>query len=177
MFRWQLEIQEYRGRMTITHRPGRNHQNADLLSRFPLPNDASNPGGVDDVDIIEILSLHVVDLASKFYKQIADSYQKCKDLRTLVKLLSDETNSTNQQLLLSLDKEYKDLYDSGHFFFEDELLYYRKAGGHRLVIHPSMKDDTLKLCHDDILAGHFSEEISLEYCLVAWVKSRHDQIC
>ena len=107
MFRWQLAIQEYRGRMTITHRPGRNHQNADLLSRFPLPNDASNPGGVDDVDIIEIFGLHVVDLASEFYKQITDSYQKCKNLRTLVKILSDETNPVNPQLFLSLDKDIK----------------------------------------------------------------------
>ena len=60
---------------------------------------------------------HVVDLASEFYKKVTDSYQKCKNLCTLVKILSNATNSTNQQLLLSLDKEYKDLYDSGHFIF------------------------------------------------------------
>ena len=58
MFRWQLAIQEYRGRMTISHRAGKLHQNADLLSRFPLPNDFDNPGGVEDVGIIEVLGLH-----------------------------------------------------------------------------------------------------------------------
>ena len=66
MFRWQLAIQEYRGRMKISHRAGKLHQNADLLSRFPLPNDIDNPGGVEDVGIIEVLGLYVVDVASEF---------------------------------------------------------------------------------------------------------------
>ena len=29
-------------------------------------------------------------------------------------------------------------------------------------MHPDMKESILKLCHDDILAGHFSEEKSLK---------------
>lgn len=103
-----------------------------------------------------------MDLTSEFYKEITDIYQKCKNLRTLVKTLGDPTNSTNQQLLLSMEREYKDLYDKGHFIFEDDLLYYRKAGGHRLFINPSMKDAILKLCHDEILAGHFSEKKSIK---------------
>ena len=136
MSRWQLIIQTYRGRMQINNRPDRVPQNSDLLSKFPLPNDASKPGVADDVEIIEIFGLHVVYLASEFYKQTTDSYQKCKKLRTLVKILSDEINSTDQQLLFSSDKEYEDLYESGHFIFGDDLLYYRQGGGHRLVIHP-----------------------------------------
>ena len=105
MFRWQLAIQEYRGRMKISHRAGKLHQNADLLSRFPLPNDIDNPGGVEDVGIIEVLGLHVVDLASEFYKELMDNYQKCKNLRTLVKILNDETNVENTTYSRSLYKE------------------------------------------------------------------------
>ncbi|MEQ4601430.1 MAG: reverse transcriptase family protein, partial [Pseudomonas amygdali] len=43
MLRWQLAVQEYSGLMTIVHRAGATHGNADGLSRQPLPNDASNP--------------------------------------------------------------------------------------------------------------------------------------
>ena len=162
IFRWQLAIQEYRGRMKISHRAGKIHQNADLLSRYPLPNDDNNTGRVEDVDIIEVFGLHVVDLASEFYKEVIGTYQKCKNLRTLFKILSDENNVENPTYSLSLDKEYKPLYDKGHFILEDDLLYYRRNGSHRLVIHPDMKESILKLSHDDILAGHFSEEKSLK---------------
>jgi hypothetical protein len=43
MLRWQISIQEYRGNMTIQHRDGNIHKNADGLSRWALPNDPSNP--------------------------------------------------------------------------------------------------------------------------------------
>ena len=43
MLRWMLAIQEYRPYMTITHRPGKFHNNADGLSRMALPNDSNNP--------------------------------------------------------------------------------------------------------------------------------------
>ena len=89
--------------MSITHRAGRIHQNADILSRHPLPNDSENPGAVGEVDIVEIFGLHVVDLASEFYKEITDGYQNCKNLRTLVKVLQDPTHAESQKLLLSLD--------------------------------------------------------------------------
>ena len=42
MLRWQLAIQEYKSYMTITHRPGKLHNNADALSRMALPNTTAN---------------------------------------------------------------------------------------------------------------------------------------
>ncbi|MBW0557017.1 hypothetical protein O181_096732 [Austropuccinia psidii MF-1] len=39
MLRWQIAIQEYRGNMTIFHKAGNVHKNADGLRRWPLPND------------------------------------------------------------------------------------------------------------------------------------------
>ncbi|MBW0544495.1 hypothetical protein O181_084210 [Austropuccinia psidii MF-1] len=39
MIRWQIAIQEYRGNMTIAHKDGNIHKNADGLRRWPLPND------------------------------------------------------------------------------------------------------------------------------------------
>ncbi|MBW0574814.1 hypothetical protein O181_114529 [Austropuccinia psidii MF-1] len=43
MLRWKIAIQEYRGNMTIVHKDGNIHKNADGLSRWLLPNDIDNP--------------------------------------------------------------------------------------------------------------------------------------
>ncbi|MBW0460896.1 hypothetical protein O181_000611 [Austropuccinia psidii MF-1] len=46
MLRWQIAIQEYRGTMTIVHKAGNIHKNADGLSRWELPNTPENPAYV-----------------------------------------------------------------------------------------------------------------------------------
>jgi len=43
MLRWQIAIQQYRGNMTIIHKAGEKHKNADGLSRWALPNTPDNP--------------------------------------------------------------------------------------------------------------------------------------
>ena len=135
--------------------------NADLLSRHPLPNNADNPAGVDEVDMVEIFGLHVVDLASEFFAEVAEGYAKCKDLNMIRKILSNPNNAENHTLISSLGTEYKKLFNAGRFILEDDLLYYRQEGSHRLIINPCMKEQILKICHDDILAGHFSLEKSI----------------
>ena len=80
MFRWQLAFKEYRGRMTISHRPGLKRQNADCLSRHPMPNNADNPAGVpEDQELVnQVFGLHVVNLESEFYSEVAEGYNGCK---------------------------------------------------------------------------------------------------
>ncbi|MBW0568496.1 hypothetical protein O181_108211, partial [Austropuccinia psidii MF-1] len=46
MLRWQIAIQEYRGNMTIVHKSGNIHKNADGLSRWALANTPDNPAYV-----------------------------------------------------------------------------------------------------------------------------------
>ncbi|MBW0490441.1 hypothetical protein O181_030156 [Austropuccinia psidii MF-1] len=43
MLRWKIDIQYYRGNMTIIYKEGKSHTNADVLSRWPLDNVKSNP--------------------------------------------------------------------------------------------------------------------------------------
>ncbi|MBW0542281.1 hypothetical protein O181_081996 [Austropuccinia psidii MF-1] len=43
MLRWQIVIQEYRGKMTIVHKEGKIHKNSDGLSRWALANTPYNP--------------------------------------------------------------------------------------------------------------------------------------
>ncbi|MBW0494630.1 hypothetical protein O181_034345 [Austropuccinia psidii MF-1] len=44
MLRWKIAIQEYRGNMTIAHKAGNIHSNADGLSRWALANTPHNLG-------------------------------------------------------------------------------------------------------------------------------------
>ncbi|MBW0485479.1 hypothetical protein O181_025194 [Austropuccinia psidii MF-1] len=46
MLRWQIAIQEYRVNMTIGHKTGSMHKNADGLSRWELANTPDNPAYV-----------------------------------------------------------------------------------------------------------------------------------
>ncbi|MBW0586909.1 hypothetical protein O181_126624 [Austropuccinia psidii MF-1] len=46
ILRWQIGIQEYRGNMTIVHKAGNIHKNADRLSRWALANTPDNPAYV-----------------------------------------------------------------------------------------------------------------------------------
>lgn len=72
MMRWQISIQEWRGSMTITHRDGLVHKNADGLLRWALPNDDTNPAA-DLKEVtreVPIMAIGVCSLESEFWKQV-----------------------------------------------------------------------------------------------------------
>ncbi|MBW0522252.1 hypothetical protein O181_061967 [Austropuccinia psidii MF-1] len=43
ILRWMIDIQEYRGNMSIVIKAGNIHQHSDGLSRWELPNTPYNP--------------------------------------------------------------------------------------------------------------------------------------
>ncbi|MBW0555080.1 hypothetical protein O181_094795, partial [Austropuccinia psidii MF-1] len=71
MHRWQIAIQEYRGNMTIVHKDGNIHKNADGLSRWPLPNNIYNPAHVPEEASpqIPIEGISVTDLNTNFFEE------------------------------------------------------------------------------------------------------------
>ncbi|MBW0537367.1 hypothetical protein O181_077082, partial [Austropuccinia psidii MF-1] len=71
MLRWQLAIQEYRGNMTIVHKGGNIHENADGLRRWPLPNNIDNPAYVPEEASpqIPIEGISVTDLNTTFFEE------------------------------------------------------------------------------------------------------------
>ena len=74
MLRWQIAIQQYRGQMTIIHKEGAKHKNADGLSRWALPNTPDNPAyEPEDDDMFPILGIHVRDLDEAFYELVRQS--------------------------------------------------------------------------------------------------------
>ncbi|MBW0592641.1 hypothetical protein O181_132356 [Austropuccinia psidii MF-1] len=69
ILRWQIAIQEYRVNMTIVHKDGNIHENADGLSRFPLPNNIDNPAYVPEEASpqIPIKGISVTDLDTPLF--------------------------------------------------------------------------------------------------------------
>ncbi|MBW0565434.1 hypothetical protein O181_105149 [Austropuccinia psidii MF-1] len=76
MLRWQIAIQEYSGNMTIVHKYGNVHKNADGLSRWPLPNDIDNPAYVPEEASpqIPIKGISATDLNTTFFEEVRNSY-------------------------------------------------------------------------------------------------------
>ncbi|MBW0470686.1 hypothetical protein O181_010401 [Austropuccinia psidii MF-1] len=70
ILRWIIAIQEYRGNMNIVHKDGNIQNNADGLSRWPLPNNIDNPLYVPEEASpqipIEVIS--VTDLNTTFFE-------------------------------------------------------------------------------------------------------------
>ncbi|MBW0499476.1 hypothetical protein O181_039191 [Austropuccinia psidii MF-1] len=60
MLRWQIAIQEYRGNMTIIHKEGKPHTNADGLRRGPLDNVKSNPDY--DSEVAAKIPIHFIEI-------------------------------------------------------------------------------------------------------------------
>jgi hypothetical protein len=67
MLRWQVFIQEHRGKLTFVHRAGRENKNAEGLSCHPLVNDASNPAA--DLDPDDTIEFGGVSFTRKYSKR------------------------------------------------------------------------------------------------------------
>ncbi|KAK4698583.1 hypothetical protein P7C70_g7691, partial [Phenoliferia sp. Uapishka_3] len=159
MLRWQLAIQEYRGRMTILHREGRVHLNADGMSRMALPNDASNPAAdLSGEPESPIHALSFVELDDEFFSAIKASYALDDSIRRIhTALLTPEADPTS--ILSGVKGDLRAQFDAGRFFLLDELLYRRKGAAVALVIcDPETRGAVISACHDQVTAGHLGLE-------------------
>ncbi|MBW0570716.1 hypothetical protein O181_110431 [Austropuccinia psidii MF-1] len=70
MLRWQIAIQEYRGNMTIVHKAGNIHKNADALSRWALHNTPDNTANVptDAEPQIPTGGINITDVGTEFFE-------------------------------------------------------------------------------------------------------------
>ncbi|MBW0469239.1 hypothetical protein O181_008954 [Austropuccinia psidii MF-1] len=69
MLRWQIAIQEYRGKITIVHKAGNIHKNADEFSRWALANTPDNPAYVHlgAEPQIPIEGINITDIGTEFF--------------------------------------------------------------------------------------------------------------
>ncbi|KAK4701579.1 hypothetical protein P7C70_g4650, partial [Phenoliferia sp. Uapishka_3] len=158
MLRWQLAIQEYRGRMTILHREGRIHQNADGMSRMALPNDASNPAAdLSGEPEAVVHALSFVELNDEFFATIKASYVNDDNIRRIYSILT--TPEADPSPHAGLTGDLRTQFDAGRFFLLDELLYRRKGASVALVIcDQETRGAVLSACHDQVTAGHLGLE-------------------
>ncbi|MBW0594097.1 hypothetical protein O181_133812 [Austropuccinia psidii MF-1] len=115
MRRWQIAIQGYRGNMTIVHKDGNIHKNADVLSRWPLPNTIHNPAYMTEEasQQIPIEVISVTDLNTTLFEEVRNSYTQDKNCSILCQLLNKD--SKDKSLIHALDEVWKESYDEGRF--------------------------------------------------------------
>ncbi|MBW0552566.1 hypothetical protein O181_092281 [Austropuccinia psidii MF-1] len=63
MLRCKIDIQEYRGNITIIYKEGKSQANSDDLSRWPLDNVKSNPDY--DTEVEAKIPIHFIELDTK----------------------------------------------------------------------------------------------------------------
>ncbi|MBW0593241.1 hypothetical protein O181_132956 [Austropuccinia psidii MF-1] len=108
MLRWQNSIQEYRGNMTIVHKSGKIHKNADALGRLALENAPENPAWVpQEENYIE--GICVTDIATELYNQVKESYKMDKRCHVLRQLLMKYCKDPS--LSSKIDEIWKNKYD------------------------------------------------------------------
>ncbi|MBW0587274.1 hypothetical protein O181_126989 [Austropuccinia psidii MF-1] len=104
MLRWQISIQEYRVNMTIVHKSGNIHKNADGLSRWALANTPDNPAWVPQEEK-HIEGICVTDIGTEFFKQVKGSYKIDKNCHILSQLLMKD--GKDPSLSSKLDETWK----------------------------------------------------------------------
>ncbi|MBW0579642.1 hypothetical protein O181_119357 [Austropuccinia psidii MF-1] len=70
MLRWKTAIEEYRSNMTIVHRAGIIHRNADGLRRWALANTPHNTAylPLEKEPQIPISGINITDIGTEFFE-------------------------------------------------------------------------------------------------------------
>ncbi|MBW0525421.1 hypothetical protein O181_065136 [Austropuccinia psidii MF-1] len=111
--------------MTIVHKAGNIHKNADGLGRWALPNTPDNPAYVPTGAECQIPmeGINITDVGTEFFEEVRDSYKLDKNCHILTYLLDKDFKDA--AWANSLDDIWKTSYDIGrsHFFYG--ILYHR----------------------------------------------------
>ncbi|MBW0517301.1 hypothetical protein O181_057016 [Austropuccinia psidii MF-1] len=72
ILRWQTVIQEYIGNITIAHKEGNIHKNADGLSRWELANTPDSPSYVplEAEPHITAEGVNITDVGTEFFEEV-----------------------------------------------------------------------------------------------------------
>ncbi|MBW0475278.1 hypothetical protein O181_014993 [Austropuccinia psidii MF-1] len=163
ILRWQIAIQGYRGNVTIVHKDGNIHKNADGLSRLLLPNNSDNPdySPKEASPQIPIEGISVRDLNTTFFEEIRNSYAQDRNCRILCQLLPKDCK--DNLLIHALDEIWRKSYDEQRFHLLDGIIYRRtKHTCVMTVVNKSVINLVLKECHDSPFSGHLHEDRTRE---------------
>ncbi|MBW0556493.1 hypothetical protein O181_096208 [Austropuccinia psidii MF-1] len=179
MLRWKISIQEYRGNITIVHKAGNIHNNADGLSKWVLANTPDNPAyePLEAEPQIPIKGINITDIGTEFFEEFIESYKQDNNWHILTSLLDKDCKDT--YLVNALDELWKNSYSEGRYHFFDGIIYHRTKHScvmtlcSRLLINAILHE-----CHDSIYSGHLSEDRTLEKVknCAWWPSQRKDTI-
>ncbi|MBW0556991.1 hypothetical protein O181_096706 [Austropuccinia psidii MF-1] len=150
MLRWQIAIHEYRGTLTIAHKAGNIHKNADGLSRWELANTPDNPDYVpwEAETQIQIEGINITDIGTEFFGEVRESYKQDKNCHSLTFLLDRDCKDTS--LVNALDEVWKSSYSEGRF----HLIYSGHLSEERILEKekncawwPSWRNENIEYCH------------------------------
>ncbi|MBW0569113.1 hypothetical protein O181_108828 [Austropuccinia psidii MF-1] len=162
MLEWQLAIQQYRGNMTIAHKDGNIHKNADGLRKWPLPNNIDIPAYFTEEASLQVPveGIRVTDVNTNFFEEVRHSYTQDKNCSILYQLLNKDCK--DNYLIHALDELWKKSSDEGRFHLLDGIIYHRtKHTCVMTVVESSLINLVLK-CHDSPFSGHLSEDRTRE---------------
>ncbi|MBW0562909.1 hypothetical protein O181_102624 [Austropuccinia psidii MF-1] len=176
MLRWQIDIQEYRGNMTIVHKAGNIHNNADGFSRRELPNTSDNPAYVPTSaePQIPIEGINITDVGTEFFEEVRERYKQDKNYHILTALIDKDFKGAS--LANYLDDIWKTSYENGIFHLFDGILYHRYKHTCVMVLCSRMLINRILLeYHDKIYSGNLSEDRKMERiktcaCWSSWSK-------
>ncbi|MBW0501322.1 hypothetical protein O181_041037 [Austropuccinia psidii MF-1] len=133
MLRWQIAIQGYRVNMTIAHKAGNIHRNADGLSRWALANTPDTPAYVplEAEPQIPIKGINITDFGTKFFEEVRESYKQDNNFHILNSLLDKDCKDTSLTPAIlekgwnpriKADKLRKDLIDNHPTFSSFKII-------------------------------------------------------
>ncbi|MBW0547809.1 hypothetical protein O181_087524 [Austropuccinia psidii MF-1] len=149
--------------MTIVHKEGNIHKNADGMNIWPLKNNNDNPSYVPEEASpqIPIEGISVTDLNTAFCEEVRNRYTQDKNFGILCQLLTKE--GKDSYLMNYLNGFWKKSYDEGRFHLLDGIIYHiNKHTCVIKVVDRSLIDPELRECHDSSFSGHLSEDRTRE---------------
>ncbi|MBW0515529.1 hypothetical protein O181_055244 [Austropuccinia psidii MF-1] len=158
--RWQIDIKEYRGSMTMIHKSGNIHENADGLSRWAVANTPENPAWVPQEEH-HIEGICVTDIGTELFNKAKEIYKMDKNCHILFQLLMKYCKDPS--LSSKLDEKWKKAYEERRFHLLDGILYHRTK--HTCVMaltYRTLINTIPHEYHDSVAAAHFSEDRTLE---------------
>ncbi|MBW0548597.1 hypothetical protein O181_088312 [Austropuccinia psidii MF-1] len=111
MLRWQIDIPDYRGNMTIVHKDGNINKNANGLSRWPLPNNIDNPTYLpkEASQQMPIEGNSATDLKKTFFEEVKSSYTQDMNCSILYQLFTKDCKDNS--LIHASDEIWKNSHD------------------------------------------------------------------
>ncbi|MBW0477707.1 hypothetical protein O181_017422 [Austropuccinia psidii MF-1] len=149
--------------MTIVHKAGNIHKDADGLSRWALANNPDNPAYVplEEEPHISIEGININDIGTEVFEEGREYHKQDNNCHILTCLLDEYCK--DKSLVNSLDEVWKNSHSEGIFHMFYGIIYHKTKHScvmtlcSRFLIHTVFHE-----CHDSIHSGHLSEDRKLE---------------